>query len=224
MQSSTRLLTLAACLLGGPGFAQDRFPGPATPPATAPIPPAAAPIPPAAQPAPTRPAAPAPAALPGTTAQPDAKGSAELRDLGVAPTDRLRDGAMHGPTPTSIPGAQVVTTAQLVQLLKANPDGVRVFDVLGAPERLPGALNALPAHQSGNFDDAVQREFGQYLQQVTKGRPDMRLVFYCSSTMCWMSYNAALRAARLGHRHVLWYRGGLEAWKAAGQPVQSAQR
>lgn len=35
-----------------------------------------------------------------------------------------------------------------------------------------------------------------------------------------MSYNAALRAINLGYRNVLWYRGGIEAWQAAGQPLQ----
>lgn len=46
------------------------------------------------------------------------------------------------------------------------------------------------------------------------------MVFYCASTMCWMSYNAALRARALGYLDVLWYRGGIEAWKAAGLPLQ----
>jgi len=35
-----------------------------------------------------------------------------------------------------------------------------------------------------------------------------------------MSYNAAVRASRMGYSQVLWYRGGIEAWKAAGQRVQ----
>ena len=40
-----------------------------------------------------------------------------------------------------------------------------------------------------------------------------------------MSYNASLRAIALGYTNVLWYRGGIEAWKQAGLPVQStAQR
>jgi rhodanese-related sulfurtransferase len=37
-----------------------------------------------------------------------------------------------------------------------------------------------------------------------------------------MSYNAALRAIAAGYSNVLWYRGGIEAWKAAGMPVQAA--
>ena len=38
-----------------------------------------------------------------------------------------------------------------------------------------------------------------------------------------MSYNASLRAIRMGYSQVLWYRGGIEAGKGAGQSVQPAQ-
>ena len=167
------------------------------------------------------PVAPAPtaAAVPLAT-NPSAAAAAERQDFGVAATDRLHTGPLHGPTPSSIPGAQLITTQGLVELLKIAAGRVLVFDVLGSNERLPGALNAVPAHQPGTFDDAVQREFGQYLQQVTQGQKDRPMVFYCQSTQCWMSYNAALRASRMGYSQVLWYRGGIESWKAAGQRVQ----
>ncbi len=205
---------------GVPAMAQDRFDAPAAGPA------------PVRQPAQSQTAAQTP--LPGTAANanvnanpnpnpnPNANANAETRDLGAAPTDKLHAGPMHGPTPNSIPGAKLITTAALVDLLKTDAQRVRVFDVLGTNERLPNALNAVPAHQAGSFDDAVQREFGKYMQQVTQGQQDTPLVFYCASTMCWMSYNAALRAKALGYRNVLWYRGGVEAWKAAGLPLQGA--
>ena len=45
---------------------------------------------------------------------------------------------------------------------------------------------------------------------------------YCQGTYCWMSYNAALRAINLGYTNVLWYRGGIEAWKQAGLPTAPA--
>ena len=163
----------------------------------------------------------APLAPQGAQAGPDA----ETQDQGVPPPRGLHTGAMHGPTPASIPGGRLVTTAQLVQALRGPAAGrPLVFDVLGGPERLPGAQNAVPAHQPGSFDDDTQREFGRYLQQVTQGRMDMPLVFYCASTQCWMSYNAALRAITMGHKQVLWYRGGLQSWKQAGQPVEGAQQ
>jgi rhodanese-related sulfurtransferase len=152
------------------------------------------------------------------------RASDELKDHGVAATSKLHTGEMHGPTPTSIPGGKFIATPALIELLKSPSNGALVFDVLGGPDRLPNAQSAVPAHQAGSFDDNTQREFGQYLKQVTQGKQDIPMVFYCASTLCWMSYNAALRAVNMGYRNVLWYRGGLDAWKAAGQPLQSARQ
>ena len=163
-------------------------------------------------------------ARPAPQAQ-QAGADSETQDLGVQPPRGLHSGAMHGPTPASVPGGRIITTAQLAQALRGPAQGrPLVFDVLGGPERLPGAQNAVPAHQAGSFDDNTQREFGRYLQQVTQGRMDVPMVFYCLSTQCWMSYNAAVRAIAMGHKQVFWYRGGVEAWKRAGQPLDSAQQ
>lgn len=144
----------------------------------------------------------------------------ERQDFGVAPTAALHDGPMHAPTPSSIPGGQVITTKGLLPLL-GNPQFKPVLlDILGGPEMIPGAMNAVPASQPGSFNDQTQQEFGRFLQQVTQGNQDTPIVLYCLSNHCWMSYNASLRAINLGYRNVLWYRGGIEAWKAAGQQVQ----
>jgi len=57
------------------------------------------------------------------------------------------------------------------------------------------------------------------LERLTQGRKDVVLVFYCLSPECCMSYNGALRAIHAGYTNVLWYRGGIEAWKTAGLPT-----
>ena len=176
--------------------------------------------PPAAAPQTPSPGA-APVPVAGAAA--DTTGQVERQDFGVSPKSELHAGAMHGPTPASIPGGKVITTQGLLELRRNAQARVMVFDVLGGQEALPGALAAVPAHRPGTFDDATQREFRQYLQKVTQGRKDTPLVFYCQSTQCWMSYNASLRAIRMGYTQVLWYRGGLDAWKSAGQAVQIPQ-
>lgn len=165
-------------------------------------------------------------------AQPQQQGGVDLdqlaamerQDFGVQPTSQLHAGAMHGPTPASIPGGQVITTKGVVDLVQGRQTPFIVLDILGGPETLPGATYAVPAHQAGSFSDQTQQQFGGFLQQATGGNKEIPLILYCQSTQCWMSYNASLRAINLGYKNVLWYRGGVEAWKAAGQPTANAQQ
>ena len=157
-------------------------------------------------------------------AQMQAQTQEERQDFGVRPPKQLHGGAMHGPTPASIPSGQVITTPGLVALMQGRQVPYIVFDVLGQPEALPGAVPAAWLSQAGSFDDAVQQQAVEALKQATQGRKEVALVFYCLSRECWMSYNAALRAIQAGYTNVLWYRGGIEAWKAAGLPTQPAQQ
>ncbi len=208
------LLSFVALAFAVPSAqAQDSFgqPAPPSPPPNQPAPPSGSPYGP-----PPPPNAPRPG--PGAEQQMQA----ERQDFGVAATAQLHSGPMHAPTPSSIPGGQVITTPGLVALLQGNQVRAFVFDILGGPEVIPGALPAVPAAQAGSFSDRTQQEFGQFLNQTTQGNKETPLVFYCLSSHCWMSYNASLRAINMGYKNVLWYRGGIEAWKAAGQQVQAA--
>jgi PQQ-dependent catabolism-associated CXXCW motif protein len=148
----------------------------------------------------------------------------ERQDFGVPASNQLHNGAMHGPTPASIPGGQVITTKGLKELVQGKQTPYFLFDVLGGQETLPGAMPGAWLSQPGSFNDQTQQQFSQMLQQGTQGRKDVPLIFYCLSTQCWMSYNAALRAINAGYTNVLWYRGGIEAWKMAGLPTQPAQQ
>ncbi len=160
------------------------------------------------------------AAPPAGAANLDQMVPMERQDFGVAPTKQLHAGAMHGPTPASIPGGQVITTKGLAALVQGRQAPFVIFDVLGQAEVLPNAVPAAWLSQPGTFDDAVQQQASQWLAQQTQGRKGVALVFYCLSRECWMSYNAALRAIHAGYTNVLWYRGGIEAWKFAGLPTQ----
>lgn len=135
----------------------------------------------------------------------------ETRDFGVPPTGQLRNGQMHGATPTAIPGGQIVSTEALANAINSGVQLV-LIDVLGGQYSLPNALVAPGLAQPGNTRDRVQQQAAQWLQQVTQGNPDMPIVVYCSDPQCWLSYNAALRTISAGYRQVYWYRGGLQAW------------
>lgn len=156
------------------------------------------------------------------TPMPDA--SNEMQDFGVAATGQLQPTEqLHAPTPTSIPGGQVISTQQLARLLQSGQGRVLLLDLYGGPQHIPGAVAAGPAAQGGSFEDSVQQGFDQFLQQATGGNTSRTIVVYCGGVHCWSSYNAGLRALKLGYRDVAWYRGGIEAWQLAGLPLQESK-
>lgn len=131
----------------------------------------------------------------------------------------LRLDDYHAPTPREIPGARMISTLELRKLLQ-SPQGPRplLFDVLGGEGHasLPGAIWLPGAGRGSSFDDGLQAKLAELLASATQGDRARALVFFCASPQCWLSYNAALRAVRMGYAKVLWYRGGIEAWGAGG--------
>ena len=189
------------------------------PPPPEPQPEPQPPAPPQPEPQPPVPPEPGPAPDPVQPSGIDPQIQAfELRDFGVPATSNLRSDQFHAPTPTSIDGAQVVTTAVLSQALNAGAKVVMI-DVLGGNYSLPGALIAPALASGGDFNDRVQQQASQWLGQITNGNPGQTIVIYCSDPNCWLSYNASLRAVAAGYTQVYWYRGGLQAWQMAGQKL-----
>jgi PQQ-dependent catabolism-associated CXXCW motif protein len=143
----------------------------------------------------------------------------EDRDWGVPPARSLRLADYHAPTPAEIPGARVIRTVELQELLERERRVVLV-DVLGEPAHptLPGAAWLRNAGLGDFFGNDIDR-LEAALAKLTEGDRRRPLVFFCLSAECWLSYNAALRAVAFGYREVIWYRGGVEAWRAAGYPM-----
>jgi PQQ-dependent catabolism-associated CXXCW motif protein len=141
-------------------------------------------------------------------------------DWGIDPSKRLRQPPYHAPTPLTIPGAQVVQTRELQAMLAGAAPPV-LIDVLseGGHVTLAGAVWISGAGRGANFMDPVQSVLVQLLAQLSGGDKSKGLVFFCASSQCWLSYNAALRAVAAGYDRVYWYRGGIESWGAAGLPT-----
>lgn len=141
-------------------------------------------------------------------------------DWGIAPTSRLRQSPYHAPTPLTIPGAQVVRTREL-QAMLASAEAPVLVDVLSEEGHvsLPGVVWVSGAGRGTNFMDPVQSVLVQLLAKLTAQDMAKPMVFLCASSQCWLSYNAALRAVVAGYTGVYWYRGGIEAWAAAGLPT-----
>ena len=140
----------------------------------------------------------------------------ESRSFGVSPPSDYRTRNYHAPTPDAIPGARVVTTGELTEMLNREPRPFLVDVLSGSPHpTLPGSI-WLHNGGLGDFDAAEEKRFLDTVALLAGHDKNRVLVFFCSGVRCWLSYNAALRAARAGYGNVYWYRGGIEAWRAAG--------
>jgi PQQ-dependent catabolism-associated CXXCW motif protein len=145
----------------------------------------------------------------------------ETQDFGVPAANTIRTGNYEAPTPTRIGGAAVITTPRLRDMMLA-PKRPILIDVLGGNPTmsLPGAIWLRGAGLGTGFGDEVQQRLAARLMELTGGDKSRAMVFFCLSRTCWLSYNAALRAVSLGYRNVMWYRGGRNAWIAAGLTME----
>ena len=138
----------------------------------------------------------------------------ERDDFGIPPG--AHPNGESGWTPVILPGATVVTTTQLMRALQGRQD-FYMLDVTGCDHpTLPGAACLRSRDWVKGFDAG--------LMELTAGARTAPVLLFCHGAGCWMSYDAARRALDLGFREVFWYRGGLESWQAARNPLRPAVR
>ena len=85
-------------------------------------------------------------------------------------------------------------------------------------QSLPGAV-WLPNVGFGELSDEMHRYYSRHLEQLTTEMPGARLVIFCEPN-CWMSWNAAKRAAEWGYERVYWYPEGTGGWQVELQVVE----
>ncbi|MGC2856924.1 PQQ-dependent catabolism-associated CXXCW motif protein [Novispirillum sp. DQ9] len=149
----------------------------------------------------------------------------------VEPPDGFRQPPYRGRTPDHAPGAVTVETEAVMRLRRA---GAVLIDVTPLTLGTYGALKdrwietapheTLPdAHWLPNVGlaappPAVEAWFRATLEALTGGDRSRPLVFFCQAD-CWMSWNAARRAALWGYAAVHWYRDDLDAWRLSLEPM-----
>jgi PQQ-dependent catabolism-associated CXXCW motif protein len=157
---------------------------------------------------------------------------------GAAPAepDGYRLDAYRAPTPATLQGATVLSSAQAEALWRDKR--AAFVDVLAQAPRpknlpqdvvwrdkaradIPGSL-WLPDTGYGELSDAMQDYLVAGLRKAQAGDPSRPLVFYCQRD-CWMSWNAAKRALTLGFKPVDWYPDGVDGWREAGLPLEARQ-
>ncbi|MGB5811913.1 MAG: rhodanese-like domain-containing protein [Polyangiales bacterium] len=131
-------------------------------------------------------------------------------------------GCKDGPTAaTDAPATDVVAAgAQQVDVT------VTEITVEDADKALQSGAVAVDANSSttrqknGIVPDAVilTSSYKYDLAQLPEDK-SKDLIFYCSSTSCTASDNAAERASNHGYEHVHIMREGIKGWKEAGKPT-----
>ncbi|OLC69228.1 MAG: hypothetical protein AUH79_01880 [Betaproteobacteria bacterium 13_1_40CM_4_64_4] len=123
-------------------------------------------------------------------------------------------------TPSQLPGATIVTAAEVLAL---QQKGVPVVDVRIAKEyqekHIRGALSIPYAEKSLKdvaFDPAMDEWAGPQLLDKNKA-----VIFHCNGAECWKSYKAARVALTKGFKSVYWFRGGFPEWDEHGLAVES---
>jgi rhodanese-related sulfurtransferase len=139
----------------------------------------------------------------------------ESKDWGISETSRPKGPPYGVPTPLKVPGAKTITTDELKEMLAKDP-GLIIIDALGGAamiESAQGLGSGIGEQRMFGKDVAM---FPKALESLSGGDKAKPVVFYCLSSSCWHSYNASLRAVEAGYTNVLWYRGGIDAWKQSG--------
>jgi|HubBroStandDraft_4_1064222.scaffolds.fasta_scaffold09468_4 PQQ-dependent catabolism-associated CXXCW motif protein len=148
----------------------------------------------------------------------------EFANYEIKPQAVLKQDHIGSETPMTIPGGQVAGTLELRAALETGKLRGAPFILIDAwadteHETIPKAVRITYAGNSGNFHDNYEDELAEKLKALTGDNRDMSLVFYCTGSKCWESYNACLRAIFLGYSHVYWYRGGVNAWRDADETL-----
>ena len=116
-----------------------------------------------------------------------------------------------------MPGGRTIGTADLVTLLRRRqPLVLDVSNPWGSS--IPGAIGLWGAGVGGSTSDEYQNRLHSKMMQLTNSDLNLPVVAMGWNAERFQGRNLALRLVALGYTNVHWYRGGREAWEAAGLP------
>ena len=161
-------------------------------------------------------------------------GTAAETVAGTDPVTGYRVGNYRGTPPASVPGGTTLDSAGAQRLHK---DGVAFIDVFGVPgvepdplggtwvfetphETIPGSI-WVPNIGTGTLNITMDEYFRAQLKKAAGPPPGKPVVFFCQRD-CWVSWNAAKRAASWGYGSVFWYPDGTDGWRESGWPMSAA--
>jgi PQQ-dependent catabolism-associated CXXCW motif protein len=157
-------------------------------------------------------------------------------DRAPAEPDGYRLDDYRAPTPQTLRGARVISTAEAAALWQAK---AAVFlDVMPHAPRpanlptgtiwrdkprwnIPGSL-WLPDTGYGALAASTDSYLRSGVERATGGNRSKLVVVYCLID-CWMSWNAAKRLVSWGYTNIAWYPEGTDGWQFADLPVEQAR-
>lgn len=143
---------------------------------------------------------------------------AAVLTLAIAPAiaDEIRPA-----TPTSVKGARRVTVDEAKSLL--DKKAASFFDTRSplnyGKGHLPGATLIAYKEKSEYALDFDARLDSFDIARLPADK-DAWIVIHSDGPSGWKSYKAAVLAAKVGYRNVLWMRDGYAGWTAKGLPVE----
>lgn len=149
----------------------------------------------------------------------------------VAVPDDYRMDHYRAPTPAELPGGTVVDLERTQKLIADEKvwlvfveSALRAAEpprswLAAAPKAvIPGSV-WLPNVGKGAPEADEIAYFKIRLDAMRAERPESGFLFYCYID-CWVSWNAARRAVRLGYAPVYWYPDGVDGWMLEGLPTE----
>lgn len=147
-----------------------------------------------------------------------------------------RMGYYRAAVPQQVPGAKRIGLND-VRSLRKDP-AVLLLDVMahtGAGydpisgqwriakprHNIPGSI-WLPDVGAGHLTPQLTKYFRSNLRKFSGGKLDRKIIIYCTAD-CWMSWNAAKRAAGWGYSNILWFAEGSDDWQQAGLALALAK-
>jgi len=129
--------------------------------------------------------------------------------------------SMLNTTPTSLPGAKIISAAEAKALIAK---GLPVYDVRVDEEyktaHVPAAIS-VPYKEGSAKEVDFDRGDDQFALNKLPKDKNAPFMMYCDGTICWKSYKSAVMAIEAGWKNVYWFRGGFPEWKEAGLPIES---
>ena len=129
--------------------------------------------------------------------------------------------SMLNTTPTSLPGAKIISAAEAKALIAK---GVPVYDVRADEEYKTAHVAAaisVPYKEGSAKEVDFDRGDDQFALNKLPKDKNAAFMMYCDGTICWKSYKSAVMAIEAGWKNVYWFRGGFPEWKEAGLPIES---